>query len=72
MKILELKKVKVGDDYPLIRVKYRTLLGVKERDVIKHTNIGWKWADDDSFCLNNTLLDMFNESSEWKYTLNGE
>jgi hypothetical protein len=70
MKILKLKKVKIGDNYPLIRIKYKTLFGTKERDVIKH-EVGWMWADEDSFCLNDALLDMFNESSEFEYILNG-
>ena len=72
MKILKLRKVKLGDGYPLIRVTYKTFFGSKQRDVIKESNTGWKWADTDNFCLNDCLLDTFNESSEFEYVLNGE
>lgn len=71
MKILKLRKVKLGSYYPLIRVTYKTLFGSNQRDVIKHSDIGWKWADTDNFCLNDCLLDTFNESSEYEYVLNG-
>lgn len=71
MKILKLKKVKLGDGYPLIRVTYKTLFGSKQRDVIKKNDIGWKWADTDKFCLNDCLLDKFCESSGFEYVLNG-
>ena len=71
MKILKLRKVKLGDEYPLIRVTYKTLFGSKQRDVIKESDIGWKWADTDNFCLNDCLLDKFYKSSEFEYVLNG-
>lgn len=71
MKILKLRKVKLGNRYPLIRVTYKTLFGSKKRDVIKKNDTGWKWADTDIFCLNDCLLDAFNESSEIEYVLNG-
>ena len=72
MKILKLRKVKLGNEYSLIRITYKTLFRIKQRDVIKKDDIGWKWADTDIFCFNDCLLDTFSESSEFEYVLNGE
>jgi hypothetical protein len=69
MKILTLEKIKLGDDYSIIRVTYKTMFGTKDRDVIRH-NIGWKWADTDEFCHNDLTLDKFNDSTAQKYLLN--
>lgn len=69
MKILKLKKVKLGDSFPIIRVTYKTLLGIKQRDVIKDV-IGWKWADTDRYCYNDCLLYEFDEANQHEYVLN--
>lgn len=72
MKILKLRKVKLGDKYPVIRITYKSLFRIHERDVVKKNGVGWKWADTGSFYLNDCILDAFSESGEYEYMLNGE
>lgn len=71
MKILKLRKVKLGDDYPIIRVTYKTFLTTIQRDVIKDGN-HWIWSDTGWFCQNDCLLNKFSESSQFEYVLNGK
>jgi hypothetical protein len=74
MKIISLRKIKVGDGYPVIRVKYKTLFGTKQRDAVRSKGtIHWKWVDTGGWIVTyDDVLNMFNESSEFEYILNGE
>lgn len=71
MKIVKLKKVKIGDEYPIIRVTFKTIFGREiERDVVRYV-FGWKFADTDEVCRH-TVITTFDESSEFQYVLNGK
>jgi hypothetical protein len=70
MRILELTKVKLGDEYPIVRVKYKATFKTIERDAIKGV-VRWVWADTGKYCGNDVVLNKFYESTEYSYRVNG-
>jgi hypothetical protein len=61
MKILKLEKIKLGDYSSIIRVTYKTLFEVKQRDAIKGYS-RWMWADTGSIISNYYMLEKFDNS----------
>lgn len=71
MKIIKLRKIKLGDKYPIVRVTYKTWYGkTVERDCVKGI-FHWKWADNTKDTpFRDITLDEFYFSSEPEYILN--
>lgn len=71
MKIVNLRKVKIGDKYPIVRISFKNRWGqIIKRDVIKG-KFFWKYMDTDSPSLHDTALNIFFYSSAFDYDVNG-
>ena len=69
MKILKLTKVKMGNDYPIIRITYKNFFGKKQRDAVRGLAF-WVWVDTGKYCGYDEILTAFYKSSEYEYILN--
>lgn len=71
MKILKLKKAKLGDKFCIIKMTYKNFWGVtKTRDVMCSSVGLWRFADNGDIIHEDSFLTMFDRSSEIEYTVN--
>ena len=81
MKIIKMQKINHAG-MRLYRVTYKTIFGVKTRDVIRYSykelNRGggdvhsWVWADTDDVMIYTSALEDFHHSDATEYTPNKE
>ena len=73
MKVLHLEKIKLGDDYPIIRMTTKTLFGTKKRDVVMDDQGTWVYCDQafPFYHYKDEALNTLMESSEREYKING-
>jgi len=75
MKIIKLKRVKLGNEYPIVRVMFRNFWGrVFEKDAIKSHKLSegdylWEWMDGSGIAYNTNILNRFHNSGEYSYTI---
>ena len=71
MRIVKLKKVKIGEGYPIIRMTYKNDWGhTKVKDIVMTERNNWKFADTGNLIIQDDIIHVFNESSEFEYELN--
>ena len=70
MKIISLKKKKLGNEFSLIEIKYKNILGFrKTKDAIRN-DTSWVWFESGNVCGNNNVLDKFFDSDSFRFMVN--